>query len=964
MMYKKHNIRLLCTLALTFTTLWLHAQYYNLGQDPASVNWREIKTPHFRIIYPEIFEPRVQKMRPTLNFAYNELTKSLAYKPKPIPIIIHNYNIDANAVTVWAPKRVEMFTCPPQDMYAQDWLDQLILHEYRHVVQIDRTNQGFTKVLSWFTGEQAAAMVNGLFVPPWFMEGDAVCAETAHSKVGRGRIPTFEMLLRAQVRQLGSFSYDKATMGSYKTFVPNRYVIGYSLVANVRKNYGYQSWVSALDEVAHKPFIITPFNHGLKKATGFGKVDLYKLTMRDMDSLWKFQNDKTNKTEHKQISLNHKFKHENYIFPQYISDSAIVAEFSSMDEIQKFVVVGTDGKTKTIITPGFLSSEVFSVTKKTALHETNNTFSEVGQSNQFLLAWTESINDPRWQERSYSEIRVYDSYTGKIKELTNRSRYFAPSFSPDGKTLAAVKVDVTNKCSIVLLDAESGEETKIVVASDTDFYMTPSWSADGKKIVYTKLNEKGKGIYCFDLIKNEDTEVLEPTFIEISNPVFAGGFVLFNGSYSGIQNVYAINLTNKKVFQVTSAEFGAANARLSNDEKKIAYSNYTSAGYGLVEAIFDPKSFIKISEINDFSPSLYKFLVTEENSISDSSAHVSPEIKSQPYKKAAHIFNFHSWAPAYINYSTGEYGTGISFMSQNELSTATTLIGYSYDMAEKTGKVTADFSWMAWYPVLDFKASYGGRAAYTSDDTSVRYTYNETILGGGLTLPLTFTGGKYYKGLQLKLHTSWHNITNNTSPEETKLTGTINSMDYGILVYRYIKQSGKDIYPRWGQSVNLGFRHTPFGDNDYGSIASVSTRFYFPGLMLHHGLRLDLNWQERNPGSYYYPNQINLPRGYYIFNVNSLKCYALNYKFPLLYPDFSLGPLAYFKRIKTTLFYDGGIGVTEDSSWNLQSTGIELTSDMHVLRFVFPLDLGFRFGFRPIEKSYFVDFLFSVNLSN
>ena len=107
MMYKKHNIRLLCTLALTFTTLWLHAQYYNLGQDPASVNWREIKTPHFRIIYPEIFEPRVQKMRPTLNFAYNELTKSLAYKPKPIPIIIHNYNIDANAVTVWAPKRVE-----------------------------------------------------------------------------------------------------------------------------------------------------------------------------------------------------------------------------------------------------------------------------------------------------------------------------------------------------------------------------------------------------------------------------------------------------------------------------------------------------------------------------------------------------------------------------------------------------------------------------------------------------------------------------------------------------------------------------------------------------------------------------------------------------------------------------------------------------------------------------------------
>ena len=963
-MPSNNKISILCFLAFTFSHSLLHGQYYNLGQEPASLKWREVKMSHFHIIYPEAFESKVQKMGPTLDFAYIHVTNSLAYNPKPVPLIIHNYNTDANAVTVWAPKRVEMFTCPPQDTYAQDWLDQLVLHEYRHVVQLDRTNQGFTKMLSWFMGEQAVAMINGLFVPLWFMEGDAVCAETALSKVGRGRIPTFEMLLRAQVSQEGAFSYDKAALGSYKTFVPNHYVLGYSLVANVRRKYGYQAWITALDEVARKPFIITPFNQGLKKATGFGKVELYKATMSDMDSLWKFQNTKTMKTPFKQLTVSIKKKYENYGFPQYINDNLVVAEFSGMDEIARFLVVGSDDSAKTIVTPGYLSSEVYSVVNQQVLVQVNDTLAERSHTNPILLAWTESINDPRWQERNYSEIRIYDSYTGKIRKLTKKSRYFSPSFSPDGKMLAAIKMDITNRCSIVLLNTKNGEETNTLLISDSDFYMTPSWSMDGKKIVFTKLDDKGKGIYCIDLQKNEVSGLVAPTFTEISNPVFAADYVLFNGSYSGIQNIYAVKLTDKKIFQVTSAEFGASNANLSPDEKKIVYSNYSSSGYGLVEAVFEPKSFKDLSSINDFSPSLYKYLVAEENHLSDSSVVESSKIQPEPYKKAAHIFNFHSWSPAYINYLSGENGTGISFMSQNELSTATTVLGYSYDMAEKTGKFTADFSWMAWYPIVDFKASYGARSAYTNNDTTVLYHYNETILGGGLTLPLVFSGGKYYTGLQLKLHTSWHNITDNTSPDETKLSGTINSMDYGIYMYRYIKQSGKDIYPRWGQVINLGFRHTPFGDNDYGNIASISTRFYFPGVLQHQGLRLDLNWQERKPGSYYYPNQINLPRGYYIFNVNSLKCYALSYKFPLLYPDFSLGPLVYFKRIKTTLFYDGGKGMTNGNSWKLQSTGVELTSDLHLLRFVFPMDLGFRFGYRPIEKSHFVDFLFSVNLSN
>jgi len=70
----------------------------------------------------------------------------------------------------------------------------------------------------------------------------------------------------------------------------------------------------------------------------------------------------------------------------------------------------------------------------------------------------------------------------------------------------------------------------------------------------------------------------------------------------------------------------------------------------------------------------------------------------------------------------------------------------------------------------------------------------------------------------------------------------------------------------------------------------------------------------------------------------------------------------YFKRFKANLFFDGGKAIRHGLNQQLQSTGVELTSDMHILRFVFPVDLGVRLGYQPLEKQYFADFLFSVNL--
>lgn len=170
--------------------------------------------------------------------------------------------------------------------------------------------------------------------------------------------------------------------------------------------------------------------------------------------------------------------------------------------------------------------------------------------------------------------------------------------------------------------------------------------------------------------------------------------------------------------------------------------------------------------------------------------------------------------------------------------------------------------------------------------------------------------------------------------------------------------------PRWGQTLDFNFRHTPFGDIKLGSIRSVETMLYFPGIIRHHSLRIYGGWQQRESRSRTaYASLVSYPRGYYNRIDDKLLSFEFNYKLPLLYPDISIGPVLYIKRIKANLFFDYAQGDKGPRQY-MRSLGTELTADMHVLRFLLPLDIGARFAYRPDNQSVAVEFLFSVNLNS
>jgi len=123
---------------LFFVSNYANAQFFQTGQDPSQIHWRQINTEKFQVIYPEEFDKEAQRLSFVLSEVYKYGAKSLNFNPRKISVVLHTRTVKSNGLVAWAPKRIELFTTPHQQIYSQDWLEQLAIHEFRHVVQMDK----------------------------------------------------------------------------------------------------------------------------------------------------------------------------------------------------------------------------------------------------------------------------------------------------------------------------------------------------------------------------------------------------------------------------------------------------------------------------------------------------------------------------------------------------------------------------------------------------------------------------------------------------------------------------------------------------------------------------------------------------------------------------------------------------------------------------------------------------------
>ena len=952
-LYRHHAGFFLLALLLTNN---IHAQFYESGTEPASVRWQQIHTEHFRIIFPTDALQEGQRAAYALEYIHQAAGKSLNHAPAKIPVVLHNRTAFSNGFVSWAPKRSEWFLTPPQDNYAQDWLHQLAVHEYRHVVQVDKLNQGITRAMGFAVGQQAVGAVAGL-LPLWFLEGDAVATETALTNAGRGRNPAFEMPLRTIALSGKYHKYDKAFFGSYRDHVPNHYELGYQMVGWTRQHYGAKTFETSVDFVARHPYTLIfcpPFRLGVKKETGYKTDELYRNAFDDLTHRWSEQEMHTDYDTIAPLTKRTNDLFTNYRSPQYLNDSVFVTLKTGMAQIAQWVKIDRDGREQILHTPGFINSE------------------RVTYSNG-LLAWTEQVQDVRWSNRSYSVVKLFNIHTGMKGMLDRRTRYYSPALSPDGATIAVVDVPVDGVCSIVLLDLTGKEKDRLPNPNGV-FLQTPSWCRDGKSLLVMVNDSKGKSIARIDIATGQYTTVLPSVYDDISYPVDGGEHAFFTAYYNGITNVYAVDYRTGKVMQVTSARFGAFDPQPNAAGDKLVYVEYSVNGYNLVETELNEAKWIPVDQLTDHSLKLYETLAQQEGFNLQDSVIPNAQHQVKPYRKWNNLFNVHSWAPMYyeVNVSdvtSTELYPGAVLLSQDLLGNLTSSAGYSW---RGYHALHAGFTYKGLYPVIDFKIEHGGKAVALGSSPNegsdiFRPQSLHTKINVRSYIPFTLTRNQWITGAvpQVRLTFNNHYLY---SPTTDKYQHGLWEMVYSLQAYRYLKMSVRDLAPRLGFLAQGAFMHMPW-NKQFGYIYYLYGRAYLPGIARHHSLRLSGAWQQQKPNYYLYGSSLLFPRGYTQNRTEKLNIGTVDYSMPLFYPDWSLSKLIYLKRLRTNLFCDvarNEYRFKENNmvKWrkdDLLSVGVDILADVNLIQIYFPINVGVRVAYVPDSEKIYPSLLFSVS---
>jgi hypothetical protein len=936
-----------------------YSQYYDTGQDPASLKWVQVKTDKFKVIFPEKYGREGIEFAKSLDDALSRLGSLFPEKKFRIPVIIHCYTTHSNGYVAWAPKRMEVYPTPEQNTIPLDPLKQLSIHELTHVLQMESLNKGFTKGLSYLFGEQIFG-VAAFLLPLWFLEGDAVFAESALTESGRGRSASFQKQMKAiAVEKDKIYKYDQIVSGSFRDFIPDHYESGYQIVTWAMAKHDPQVWNKMLNFTAKEPFTINPVNLSLKKSTGLKKKTLYREAFDTLKTIWTQDIAESKAISYASLNPAKEGNFINYYSPVVVGNDSIVAVKTSLSRPPSFVLIRPSLKEeKTIHVPGQIYPWFISY--------------GCGR-----LVWVETRNDPRWANREYSIIRMMDLETGNTSVLSRKSRYVSAAVSPDGKTIAAAENSIDNKNSLVLIDTRSGEIVKRLPSPRNAYLQHPQWATGGGKLTFISLTSDGEGILSYTLSNNVWKTMIEEGKNDLQSSILRNDSLFFTSSLSGTDNIYLLT-ADSKLSVITGSKFGVAD--LSIHDNRIYFSNYSSMGNDICSVPVSSKSAVPDSVSGSSSFLINRF-------------HIQPKVPeskpdnayiTEPYRKWKHLFNFHSWMPFYSDVETiksdpAAVRPGITLLTQNNLSTLISSVGYEYSQ-EKNNVLHTKVTWQGWYPVLESRLDWGNTPVIAKlgedvDDPSAinpGFTFTNT-----LSVPLSFSSGRFYQFLQPSVTSEYFNdyiyIKENGTYDygQNLFTGRLYFSNYYTTAYR-------DIYPRWAQTFDLNYSFAPFDRNLYSTEFSLRTFFYFPGFLPNNSIKLRFEKERQDPQKFMYGSKISFPRGYQNIISRDINFVSIDYAAPLVYPDFNIASLLYIKRIRSSLFYDyaqgtgntyyeqtdKGLTATEfhDYTETFNSTGIELMADVNLFRIPYMLSCGVQAAWTRGSNTPVYKFLLNIDL--
>jgi hypothetical protein len=849
------------------------------GGNPPSLKWRQINSDTARIIFPIGMEKKAQQVA-SIVYALNRNTvPTIGSVKKKVNIVFQNQTTIFNGYVSLAPFRSEFELTPDQNSFELGSLpshEQLAIHEYRHVEQYNNFRVGVSRGFYYLFGESGQEFANSLTIPNWFWEGDAVFQETLVSKQGRGRLPYFFDGYRALWSANKNYSFLKLRNGSLRDFVPDHYPIGYMFVAYGREKFGDDFWRKVTHDAASFRGIFYPLQNAIKRYSGttFTKFRAEAFNYFSSQVEHNISNDST-----AIYASQHKHFVASLEFPQFVDKDNIVMMSSAYTKIPAFVIYNMENrKTKVICTRAISLDNYFSY-----------------RNNKIVYAGYEP--DIRWTWRDYGVIRILDIRTAKDKRLTQKSKYFSPDISPDGKNIVAVNVDVNGESALHILNSNTGVIEHIIPNKEGLFYTYPKYF-DDHRVVSSVRNQKGEmALGIFD-IDDGSVRYLTPFSMNVLGfPSVQHDTIYFSASRNGYTRLYA--LVQNMLYSIT---FPHANSStgfygLESGWNKFVYTTFTAVGYEFSIKRFKDAKFEPVSDRDwTLPPAIEKIDVLEGKSADLLDQTSFQDYPVSRYPQSFHLLNFHSLRP-YVN----DPDYSFSLVSENILNTLQSELFIDYNRNEKYKEVGTDFIYSQLFPWIDAGLNYtfDRNALYNNK----KIFWNETQANLGMSVPLNFTNGKSTTTLQFGSDFVYNQRYFQPAYKDSFNSKGFGYVDPSFLFTNQIQQSQMQIYPRFAQTLTINYNRavTTFQANQF----LASAYLYLPGLFYTHNIVLAAAFQQHDSlHNVSFSDNFPFSRGYSAENFYQLYRFSCNYDFPLVYPDWGFAGIVYFLRIRTNIFYD------------------------------------------------------------
>lgn len=946
-------------LALLALPAW--AQFYSNGVSRAGIRWQQVESESVRVIAPDYAEALSHRVL----FMMDSLTNTIGYgllprgtEPLAMPVVLHTENTLSNGISIMAPARIEMCAFPATESYATPWLRQLSAHEYRHAAQYAALFGGSARWLYRLLGEQSLLALTGV-MPFWWLEGDAVDAETQASLYGRALQPSFTMHYRAVGRDiLAGENPDRWFSGSYNEFIPSHYNLGYQMVTTANTLAGRYVWGEIMDYASRWWLTITPFEWAMRRDLGYSTADLFRTTFERLNDHWEGLPERTDSATRVPTD-SAKNNHSPYVwnnYPVWIDSERVVVVESSFDTPAALVEVDVESGAQRLLRHiGYLNS-------RPAIIGEHIYWSEMQQLSSFA------------QEMGSVLCRARLDGKGGIERVLDKDIYALYPTNFDG-SLAYVRYNLNGTYSVVCSEGE------MTLPEGVECH---GLAATGDRLYLLTTGDGGMAIESVHPRSWERRVVRPASRVTLSNLVASHDNRLYFGSIaSGYDEIHTIDLLTGKERRVTTSRYGSFYGTPSPDGTRLALAVYDRHGYHLATSAILTQEVVENTLLprNVVNPEVYKWqevvCIDTLHYGAREMGQMSEKFPSKPFNKASNALNIHSWAPAYyrpdqlMSGYLGSVRLGATVTSQSLLSDAVSTLGVYWLPQGEVGS-TLNVKYLGWAPKIEFSANFSTLDAtphapvgvyMKGGDYYANYDHTEQVepspapnnswsLYGRVSLPVILSHSYLTSVLTPAVEFS-HSNTRPYSPTTGTYHPSQNILGATLQWNLYTRTAYRNLQPRWGLAL-VGGAGRMLGSFDAPTTIGLFARAYTPAFGANDGFTLKASWQGiegDGPLGYALDFGWLIPRGVRsTIYPDDMVGGSVQYDTPLCYPDWGASGVVMLKRVRLSLFADtlwGRVPTAEGEprKWSDATTfGGDLWLDTSWLRLPEQGDLTLRIG--------------------